>query len=66
MFAPVGGCVYYFVVLQRLTLSFNEIRESGANAIAYAVVDKPSLEKLDLDGRSMFAGSHSKVDSCNE
>ena len=39
--------------LQRLVLSFNEIKESGANAIAYAVADKPALEKLDLDGRSM-------------
>ena len=39
-------------LFQRLVLSFNEIKESGANAIAYAVADKPALEKLDLDGRS--------------
>ena len=46
---------------QLLVLSFNEIKESGANAIAYAVADKPALEKLDLDGRSMVNAGPSQL-----
>ncbi|KAI0234623.1 Ran GTPase-activating protein 1 [Lamellibrachia satsuma] len=39
--------------LKRLILSFNEVKESGANAIAYAMTEKPDLEKLDLDGNQL-------------
>lgn len=39
--------LFYF---QALNLTYNEIGESGANAIIEAMADKPSLELLELDG----------------
>lgn len=40
----------YISVLQELNLSFGEITEDAALAVAQAVKDKSQLEKLDLNG----------------
>lgn len=36
--------------LQEVNLSFGEITEAAAMAVAQAVADKPSMEKVDLNG----------------
>ncbi len=43
-----------FVVLQEVTLSFNEIRSSAANIIAESMENKDKLIKLELDGMYVY------------
>lgn len=40
-------------MLQELNLSFGEITEEAALAVAQAVKDKDQLEKLDLNGTNL-------------
>ena len=39
--------------LRELTLSFNEVRNSGAQTVAECMINKDSLQKLDLDGNQL-------------
>lgn len=43
--------VCYKPCFQELNLSFGEITEAAALVVAQAVVDKPHMEKVDLNGR---------------
>ncbi|XP_031699552.1 ran GTPase-activating protein 1b isoform X2 [Anarrhichthys ocellatus] len=40
-------------ILKELNLSFGEITEAAALVVAQAVVDKPDMEKVDLNGNSL-------------
>lgn len=42
--------LFYVPCLQELNLSFGEITEAAALVVAQAVMDKPHMEKVDLNG----------------
>lgn len=42
--------LWYVLRLQELNLSFGEITEAAALLVAQAVMDKPHMEKVDLNG----------------
>jgi hypothetical protein len=41
-----------YLSFQKLNLTFNEINQNGANAIADAMEGKTNLELLELDGKN--------------
>ncbi len=46
---------YFNVIFQEVILSYNEIKKSGAIALAEAMENKENLEKLELNGKTCKA-----------
>uniref|UniRef100_A0AAQ6ISJ4 Ran-GTPase activating protein 1 C-terminal domain-containing protein n=1 Tax=Anabas testudineus TaxID=64144 RepID=A0AAQ6ISJ4_ANATE len=53
-------------ILKELNLSFGEITEAAALVVAQAVVDKPHMEKVDLNGRHAAGVTEKKCFHCSD
>ncbi len=52
---------YFNVIFQEVILSYNEIKKSGAIALAEAMENKENLEKLELNGKMLQIWSMHQV-----